>query len=157
MQPKPPIDPAQNPSAAREIARMDQIVDSIAALPEIDKPTLEKLFNVSLAHQARAREDDLSYEAPLASGPFDNAFLKVPNPKQNRFLIVGLRVRPGIDINQSALQRRLSGPDVKTEMSAPTQAEPLYTKTVRHPSGYVVKYTFDLKTRRLDTVSVELG
>ncbi|HEU4582726.1 MAG TPA: hypothetical protein VFS67_30925 [Polyangiaceae bacterium] len=86
----------QNPSAAAF-----QLIDAIAALPDLNKAALERITGVVLEHSPTAGPADLYYEALLPSGPFQRIEVRLSNASQPKFALVFLAARPGVPLLDS--------------------------------------------------------
>lgn len=135
--------------------KMQAIVDSIVALPEITKASIEELLHVSLTHVSDEPADQLSYDAPLSDGPFEAVTLKLPNAQQNRFLYLGLIVRAGIDLSQDDFRDLYGKPGARPVVSSPS-ADARSSLELPDPNGYTIIYSFLLSTGRLTSVHVNL-
>jgi hypothetical protein len=103
--PKPPAQPPLvNPTTPKEGQRLMpqnpsatafQLIDAIAALPDLNKAALEGVTGVVLAHSPTAGPADLYYEAMFPSGPFQRLEVRQSNPSQPKFALVFLAARPG--------------------------------------------------------------
>ena len=151
-QPAPPTPAATDVLTPLTIAT--RLIDSIAGSSELSKASLERLLGVTLTHLASALADEEYYEAPL-DGPFARVEVRVSNPKQQKFAMVMLSVRPGTQLTLDELRaagRIRAGMPVTTNPRVP----PAGTLTfLDQKPGQVLKYTFAANTQLLTGVVVE--
>lgn len=79
-----------------------QLVDAIAALPQLTKPALEGVLGVPLTHDPTASADEQYYIARLPGGAFEHVEVRISNPQQEQFAMVILRVRAGEQLKLAA-------------------------------------------------------
>jgi hypothetical protein len=131
-----------------------RLIDSVTGLTELSKASLEGLLGVSMTHLPSALADEQYYEAPL-NGPFARVEVRVSNPKQQKFEMVMLTVRPGTQLSLDVLRaagRIRAGMPVKTNPRVP----PAGTLTfLDQKQGQTVKYIFTANTQLLTGVVVE--
>jgi hypothetical protein len=132
-----------------------QLVDSVIALPVLDKAALERLLGVPMLRVPSAPPDALYYEVGLPEGPLSRVEVRTSNPKQEKFEMVILEARAGSAL---LLSRFRSLGRIKENMPTATNPRipPAGTLTFLDKSGnQTVRYTFAVDTQQLRGVTVE--
>ncbi len=132
-----------------------QLVDSISALPELNKAALDRLLGVATAHVTTALAEEQSYEAALPTGPFSRVEVRTSNPAQTKFALVILDMRAGTQLPLSSFR---SAGRIKPDMPMATnpRVPPAGTLTfIDQAKGQTVRYAFRADTQQLHGVVVE--
>jgi hypothetical protein len=163
--PKPPAQPPLvNPATPKEgqilmpqnpSATAFQLIDAIAALPDLNKAALEGVSRVALAHSPTAGQTDLYYEAMLPSGPFQRIELRLSNPSQAKFALVFLAARPGVPLSGSTFRSAgRIGPTMTVSINPNVPPEGTTTYDDRR-KDQTVSYEFTTDSDILRTVKFE--
>lgn len=153
-----PVDPV--PQKAHIVSKdpyisATQLVDAIAALPTLNKASLEGLLGVSMVRAQTTPPDLQYYEAILPSGPFSKVEVRTSNSAQETFEMVILDARDGSPLLLSAFRNagRIR-PDTQRDVDPriPPEGEETYTEQRRQQA---VRFAFRSKSEQLAAVVVE--
>ena len=153
--PKPVPPPQPEPLPSEPIAALAQLVDKIAALPELDKGAVERIVGVPLTHLANAAADERYYEATLPSGPFGRVEVRQSNPAQQTFALVILDARAGLALPLASLEasgRVRPGMTLDVNPDVPPEGITAFTD-VRDQQK--LHYQFTTNSRQLTSVVIE--
>lgn len=156
----PPANPTipkegQTPMAQNPSATAFQLIDAIAALPELNKATLERVTGVVLAHSPTAGPGDFYYEAILPSGPFQRIEVRQSNASQPKFALVFLAARPGVPLSDSDFRSAgRIGPTMTVSINPHVPPEGTTTYEDRR-KDQTVSYEFTTGSDVLRTVKFE--
>ena len=150
-----PPEPKPNPGPADPFAAVAQLVDKIAALPDLTKDALERVLGATLTHLPNADRAEQYYEGTLASGPFSRVEIRQSNPSQSSFALVILDVRAGValPLGRFRSQGRVR-PDMPLNVNPHIPPEGTVTFTDTHGSQQL-RYEFTAKSDQLRGVVFE--
>jgi hypothetical protein len=149
-----PSTPAPSVASGRYSAAM-QLVDAIAALPDLTKSALEVQLGLSMAHKDGAAPDELYYVAVLPSGPFGRIEVRQSNATQDQFALVILDVRATEKIPIAPFhETRRIGSDTRLDVNPHVPPDGTLTYSVS-VNKQVTSYTFDAKGERLSSVVID--
>jgi hypothetical protein len=142
----PESKPKPNPVPADPFAAVAQLVDKVAALPELSKDALERVLGVTLTHLPDAGRDEQYYQATLASGPFSRVEVRQSNPSQSSFALVIFDVRAGVSLPLEKFRNAARvRPDMPVNVNPHVPPEGTVTFTDTHGSQQL-RYEFTAKT-----------
>jgi hypothetical protein len=132
-----------------------ELVDATAALPTLNKASLEGLLRVSMARAPTTPPDLQYYEAILPSGAFSKVEVRTSNSAQEKFEMVILDARDYSPLLLSAF--RTAGrirPDTQRDVDPriPPEGEETYTEQRKQQ---IIRYAFRSKSEQLTAVVVE--
>jgi len=132
-----------------------QLLDAIAALPDLNQAALEGVTGVAMAHSPTAGPSDRYYEALLPSGPFQRLELRQSNAAQPRFALVFLDARPGVPLSGADFRKAgRIGPTLAISVNPHVPPEGTTTYEDRR-KDQIVSYEFTADSDVLRTVKLE--
>jgi len=158
----PSAAPANNPPSTGTIALSNNpyapvlaTVDAIAALPDLNKAALERIFGVTLAHAAAALPTQQYFEASLPSGPFSRVEVRESTANQRKLQLVMLDVRQKPELSLANL--RAAGriqPNTPVQVYPNVPPEGIMSYLVRS-ANQAVRYSFTATSELLSGVAIE--
>jgi hypothetical protein len=156
--PVPPQAKRTDPVQADPMAKILQLVNSIAQLSELTRPELERLLGAPLL---RSPEPGMfvDHTAALSGGPFARVTFREPNSAEAaRFWLVSLEVRPDVLLPRELFLRRGIIPkDGTTDVQPDVPPHGLVSYTVHERSAQNIIYDFDGEDGHLTGVAIHRG